>query len=479
MGKVTIFAEAAETAMNDTNFRLTRARLPLSAALVAVACLVTAMRPALAVDAPVAKRANVLFILADDQRFDTIHALGNLDIETTHLDKLVERGFVFTNAYCQGAMEAAVCTPSRTMLMTGKSLFRIPNPTSDHYAGPTLGGAFRAAGYATLHVGKKGNSFRAGNEAFERVVYCHGDPKQPGEQIDQPRLIADAAIDFLRNRDDTRPFFIYLAPQYPHDPRIAPPEFMRKYDPARLPLAKNFMPRHPFDNGELEVRDEQLAPVPRTPDVMRRHLADYYACITCLDHHLGRIFAALEETSQADDTLIVFTSDQGLAVGGRHGLMGKQNLYEEFKSPLILAGPRIEHGRSDALVYLYDLFPTCCDLAGLPTPTGIDGITLRPVMEGSKPRIREWLFGAYKDCQRMVRDERWKLIWYPQISRFQLFDLVHDPWEIADLAPKPEHAEKLTELKRRLAEQQDRFNDELPLRPNRVETESRSQKAKK
>lgn len=447
-----------------------RAPLPITA-LVAAACMVTAVGPAWAVDAPGVKRPNVLFILADDQRFDTIHALGNPDIETPHLDQLVARGFVFTNAYCQGGMVPAVCAPSRTMLMTGMSLFNIPSPTVKHYAGPTLGGSFRAAGYATLHVGKKGNSFRAGNEAFERVVYCHGDPNQPGEQIDQPRLIADAAIDFLQNRADERPFFIYLAPQYPHDPRVAPPEFMRKYDPANLPLPKNFLPRHPFDNGELEVRDEQLAPVPRTPDVMRRHLADYYACITCLDHHLGRIFAALDETGQTDDTLIVFTSDQGLAVGGRHGLMGKQNLYEEFKSPLIVTGSGIGHGRSDALVYLYDLFPTCCDLCGLPAPPGIDGLSLRPVIDGNQPRVREWLFGAYKDGQRMVRNGRWKLIWYPQIGRDQLFDLTHDPWEIDDLSAKPEHAEKLAKLKARLAEQQARFKDELQLRPMQAENE--------
>ena len=457
----------------------------MAAALVALACLVNSLGPALAADPSGAKRPNILFILADDQRFDTIHALGNPEIETPHLDRLVARGFVFTNAYCQGGLVPAVCAPSRTMLMTGKSLFRIPSPTAERYAGPTIGGAFRAAGYTTLHVGKKGNSFRVGSEAFERVVYGHGDPHQPGEQIDQPRLIADAAIDFLRTRADRgaaydeQPFFIYLAPQYPHDPRVAPPEFMRKYDPAKLPLPKNFLPRHPFDNGELEVRDEQLAPLPRTPDVMRRHLADYYACVTCLDHHLGRVFDALGETGHADDTLIVFTSDQGLAVGGRHGLMGKQNLYEEFKSPLIVAGPGIGQGQSDALVYLFDLFPTCCDLAGLPPPTGIDGVSLRPVIEGREPRVRQWLFGAYKDCQRMVRDERWKLIWYPQIGRFQLFDLVEDPWEIDDLSGKPEQAGKLAELKTRLAQQQEHFSDRLEVRPNSLEKESGSQKANK
>jgi arylsulfatase A-like enzyme len=235
---------------------------------------------------------------------------------------------------------------------------------------------------------------------------------------------------------------------------------MEMYDPAKITLPKNFMPVHPFDNGELNVRDEKLAPTPRTPEEMRRHLAEYYACISCLDHHTGRILDAVKELGLADNTFVIFTSDQGLAVGGRHGLMGKQNLYEEFKSPLIIAGPGVPKGKSDALVYLYDLFPTCCDLTGLPIPKECEGASLVPVMKGEKVRLRELLFAPYKDCQRMVRDERWKLLWYPKINRFQLFDLSKDPWEIDDLSDKPEHAAKLAEMKKHLAAQQKLFGDE-------------------
>jgi arylsulfatase A-like enzyme len=411
---------------------------------------------------PAGRRPNVVFILSDDQRFDTIAALGNKDIRTPNLDRLVGRGFVFHNAYCQGGLISAVCAPSRTMLMTGRSLFRIPAPGAKTYAGPTLGGVFRAAGYATLHVGKRGNSFRAGNEAFAKVIYCHPAPKGADArrtQMDQPKICADAAIDFLRRHKGEGPFFLYLAPQYPHDPRLAPKEFADRYDPAKIPLPKNFMPRHPFDNGDLLVRDEKLAPHPRTPAVMKRHLADYYACISWLDHQLGRILAELERSGYAKDTLIVFTSDQGLAVGGRHGLMGKQNLYEHFKSPLILAGPGVGKGSSPALVYLFDLFPTLCELTGLAVPRELEGASLVPVLRGERPRVREVLFAAYRDCQRMVRDERWKLLWYPKIKRFQLFDLQRDPWEVADLADRPEHAARLAALKKLLAEQQKAFAD--------------------
>jgi arylsulfatase A-like enzyme len=234
---------------------------------------------------------------------------------------------------------------------------------------------------------------------------------------------------------------------------------MEMYDPEKLALPKNFMPRHPFDNGELDVRDEKLAPLPRKPEDMRRHIADYYACITCFDHHVGRVLDVLREKGYADDTVVVYSSDQGLAVGGRHGLMGKQNLYEEFKSPLILAGPGVPKGKSDALVYLHDLFPTLCDLAGIPIPAEAEGLSLVPVLKREKPRARAHLFAAYRDCQRMVRDERWKLIWYPKINRSQLFDLSKDPWEIDDLSGRAEFAGRLTELKRQLAREQEAWGD--------------------
>ncbi len=139
--------------------------------------------------------------------------------------------------------------------------------------------------------------------------------------------------------------------------------------------------------------------------------------------------------------------------------MGKQNLYEEFKSPLVVASPGIPHGRSDALVYLFDLFPTCCELAGVPISPELEGASLAPIIRGDRPRVRAWLFAAYRDCQRMVRDEQWKLFWYPRVERFQLFDLASDPWEIDDLAGKPEHSARLAELTKQLAAEQRRFDD--------------------
>lgn len=399
-----------------------------------------------------AAKPNVVLVLADDQRSDTIRALGNAEIHTPNLDKLVGRGFTFTNAYCQGSMIPAVCAPSRTMLLTGRSLFRIPAPQAKTYDGATLPGVFESAGYDTLHVGKPGNSFRVAHQKFgKNVEIAH-------RNAPTAKDCADAVIDFVKGRKkDDKPFFVYLAPSVPHDPRVAPPEFHKLYDPAKITLSKNFMKQHPFDNGELAVRDEKLAAIPRTEEEMRKHLADYYACISALDHELGRVLDAVP----ADNTVVVFTSDQGLAVGGRHGLMGKQNLYEHFKSPLVVAGPGVPKGKSDALVYLFDLFPTLCQFAGAEVPKGVEGKSLSPVMGGKEAKTRDTLFAAYKDVQRMVRDERWKLIWYPKVERFQLFDLASDPDELKDVSASADHATKLKEMKALLAGEQKAWGDNI------------------
>jgi len=405
-----------------------------------------------------AARPNVVFVLTDDQRWDTIRALGNPEIVTPTTDRLVERGFHFTNAFCQGSMVGAVCLPSRTMLVTGQSLWHCPQQMRARTAPPgtpLLPVQFNNAGYVTWHCGKSGNASPFGNAAFQtNIIIDHRIPTTSAEY-------ADRAIAFLKSQDGKRPFFMYLAPPVPHDPRVAPERFVKMYDAAKLSLSKNFMPQHPFDNGELKVRDELLAPFPRTPEVMRQHLADYYAAISNFDVELGRILDALKDRGLADRTVVVFSSDQGLAVGGRHGLMGKQNLYEHVKPPLVFAGPGIPHGKSDALVYLYDLFPTFCDLCGIPTPAAVEGKSLLPVIEGEKARVRDDLFGAYKDCQRMIRDERWKLVTYNVhgVRNVQLFDLQNDPDELHSLAADPKYADQRARLEQRLAAARQEFGD--------------------
>ena len=404
---------------------------------------------------PGAKKPNVLFIFTDDQREDTIGALGNPHIHTPNLDALVRSGTAFTNTYCMGGFSGAVCLPSRMMMLRGRSWFSVRNLPKGFPNFPT---SMNEAGYETCHLGKKGNTDRQVHTFFAHNTYVSRGP-EPGK----PQ--ADGAIEFLRSRKRDKPFFLYLSGPAPHDPRVAPKEYMDRYDAARIPVPPNFMPFHPFDNGEMTIRDERLAPWPRTETEIRRHLRDYYAMITHLDAQLGRVFQALKDTGDYDNTIIIFASDQGIAVGS-HGLMGKQNLYEHSMGvPLIFSGPGIPKGRkADAFAYLFDVFPTVCDLVGAPVPKGLEGKSLAPILRGHAQGVRDTVFLAYRSAQRAVRRGRWKLIQYPQINTTQLFDLADDPAETKNLASNPAHAGTVKELMAIMAEQQKLFRDTVPLK---------------
>jgi len=407
-----------------------------------------------------ARRPNVLFLFTDDQRADTIAALGNATIRTPTLDSLARQGLVFHNCYCFGSNVPAVCLPSRNMLLSGRAYFRwngLQAPADE----PNFPTAMKNAGYVTYHHGKKGNTALLIQEKFDVNKYLRDDLER--ESGEPGRAIVDDAIAFLKERKDDRPFFMYLAFGNPHDPRVAAPKYLDMYALERIPLPKNYMPVHPFDNGEMLVRDELLAPWPRTEDEIRRQLRDYYAVITGLDRQLGRLLQTLRDLGLYDNTIIVFSSDNGLALGS-HGLMGKQSLYEESaKVPLIFAGPGIPKGRTEAFAYLMDIFPTVCELVGAPIPSGLDGRSLKPVMDGKVNNVRETMFYAYRQVQRAIRDARWKMIRYPRIDKTQLFDLKADPDELHDLAGDPAQTKRIEELMSRLREWQRQLGDTAPL----------------
>ncbi len=407
-----------------------------------------------------AERPNILFLFTDDQRPDTIHALGNPVIRTPTLDRLAEGGFVFRNAYCFGSNVGAVCLPSRNMLMSGRAYFRWTGPQAPP-DGPNFPVAMKKAGYVTYHHGKRGNVALLINETFDTNKYVKDDVDRASGEPGQ--TIVNEAIDFLKNRPADRPFFMYLAFGNPHDPRVAAKKYLDLYNRNQIPLPKNYLPVHPFDNGEMLVRDEKLAPWPRTREEIRRHLHEHYAVITALDGHIGRLLDSLRELGLYDNTIIIFSSDNGLAIGS-HGLMGKQNLYEHSaKVPLMFAGPGIPRGRSDALVYVMDIFPTVCDLVGTETPSGLDGRSFAPVLGGKSASVRDSIFMSYRDVQRGIRDERWKLIRYPKVNITQLFDLRTDPDELHNLADDPQQADRIERMMGRLRTWQKQLGDTAPL----------------
>jgi len=406
------------------------------------------------------KKPNVLFLFTDDQRADAVGALGNPAIKTPNLDKLVQNGFVFRNAYCLGANVGAVCTPSRNMLLSGRAYFRWKGPMAPN-DGPNFPDAMNAAGYETYHHGKRGNTAGPIQEKFTHNKYTMETRERTSGQ--PGKTIVDTAIAFLKERKNEKPFFMYLAFESPHDPRVADKEYLALYDRDKLPLPKNYLPQHPFDNGEMTVRDEKLAPWPRSEAEIRKHLHEYYAVMSGLDAHIGRLLKALKDLQLSDDTIIVFSSDHGLALGS-HGLMGKQSLYEHsMKSPLVFSGAGIAKGESDALVYLFDIFPTVCSLTGAKLPEKIDGKSLEPILSKKQTKVRDTVFLSYRDVQRAVRDERWKLLRFPQVNKTLLFDLKNDPDEMKSLADDPKYADEVKRLTKVMEQWQKDLGDTAPL----------------
>ena len=423
-----------------------------------------------------AARPNVLFFFCDDQRADTIAALGNAHIKTPNLDRLTQRGVAFRRAYMMGGLQGATCVPSRAMLLSGRSLFHIDEKLLRDDTWPA---AFGRAGYTTFLSGKWHNGAPSIPKSFQRarsmLVAGMADPLnadlshlENGEVTPPKRspqhacaAFADEAIALLRERSD-RPFFCYIPFDGPHDPHIVPPDFPITYDPAKIPLPPNFQPQHAWDNGHMQNRDETLLPWPRTPEAIRTMLAEYYRYISYLDAQIGRVLDVLDASPHAKNTYVVFAADSGVARGS-HGLIGKQNLYEHsMRVPLIVTGPGIPANRTtDAMCYLFDVLPTLGALCGVPGPATSEGMDLTPTLRDPARPARSTMFFAFRHVQRGYRDERWKLIRYPEIDRTQLFDLENDPAEITNLATKPEHAQRVSAMTGTLLAEMKKWDDNL------------------
>lgn len=443
-----------------------------------VVALAAFMNPAGAAGAK--SRPNFLFLFADDQRADTIRAWGNRHIRTPNLDRLARQGFSFRGNYCFGSNSGAVCIPSRAMLMSGRTWFDVK---ANLDGVPLLPEALGQHGYRTFATGKWHNEKASFGRAFQsgRSVFFGGmadhtrtpvtdwvdgqfTPTRTAPKFSS-EAFADAAIDFLEHHREDRPFFCYVAFTAPHDPRNPPVENREYYYRHRPPLPANFLPQHPFDNGwTLDLRDENLASYPRPPAVIREQLCEYYGLITHLDGQVGRILDALARSPHATNTYVIYAADHGLALGS-HGLLGKQSVYEHsMRAPLILVGPGVPRGRSTrAFTYLFDLFPTITDLAAVPPVPGMAGQSLRPLWNGKRKTLRETVFLPFTDTMRAVRDERWKLIAYPQIHHRQLFDLRRDPQEKINLADDPDQAPVIARLTGQLVEWQRAVGDDQPL----------------
>lgn len=429
---------------------------------------------------------NFLVIVTDDQRPDTIGALGNPRIDTPNLDWLVKNGQSWSNFVCANPL----CVPSRAEILTGTTGFRNGvlgmgreqmNPKLTLWPA-----AMTEGGYHAWYCGKWMNDgqpttrgyqetralFSSGGGTWKRDQVVRGRKGRPitgyrnwtfkdaqgkpdlekgvGLTPLTDRHIADGALAFLKRKTD-RPFFLHVNFTGPHDPLVYPPGYAKKYTAAKMKLPANFMPRHPFDHGNFEGRDERLLPWPRTRGDVLDELAVYYAVIDHIDKQVGRLLDQLRADKRLENTYVIYTSDHGLAVGS-HGLMGKQNMYDHsIRVPFLIAGPGIAKGqRVPAFGYLRDLYPTVCELAGLAIPESVQSRSLAGILKGEQHNVHAFATGYFRDVQRMIWVEEWKLVYYPKLDQMQLFNLADDPHELNDLARSPVRKVRLDRMRRSL-----------------------------
>jgi arylsulfatase A-like enzyme len=466
-------------------------------------------------------RPNILFILVDDQSpFDLRVYDPNSSLETPHIDRLAAEGMVFDAAHHMGAWSGAVCTPSRHMIMSGRTLWHIPdnakanlNPLAadptfvpPDLAQSTMAAVFNAAGYDTMRTCKQGNSYPAANQQFTvvRDATKRGGTAETGSAWHADQVLA--YLDARETQQDDDPFLIYFGFSHPHDTRDGTPELLARYgavnhtDESQRPAAHpnqprlpiNYLPAHPFDNTEMKVRDEvAVEGVWRNRDenTIRNELGREFACSQNIDIQIGRVLDRLRGMGELENTYIFYTSDHGMAIG-RHGLQGKQNLYEHtWRVPFIVKGPGIKPGsRAAGNIYLLDVLATLCDLVGIETPATSEGVSFKPVLAGRAESVREVLYGAYcggrKPGMRCVKKGDWKLIKYESeklgVSETQLFNLAENPNELLaehhdrqvvaltaftpqpnqmNLARDPQHAAKLEEMEALLLAEMRRHHD--------------------
>ena len=481
-------------------------------ALVLFALLRVLCSPAFAAETT---RPNILFILVDDQSpFDLKCYNPQSPLETPNIDQLAREGMIFDGAYHMGSFSGAVCTPSRHMIMSGRTVWHLPIAPQAMQKGlcppnveqQTIPAVFNRAGYATMRTCKQGNSYEAANQIF---TVRHDATKRGGTPETGSAWHGDRVLEYLAEREsmnDTKPFLIHFGFSHPHDERDGTPELLAKYgavnhtekstpppaNPRQPALPPNYLPAHPFHHGHPGLRDEVAVSgvwERRDEQTIRNELGREFACSENIDIQVGRVLAKLEAMSELDNTYIIYTADHGMAIG-RHGLQGKQNLYQHtWRVPFLVKGPGIQPGsRVEGNTYLLDVLVTLCDLAGVAAPETSEGLSFKPVLTGEKSTVRNVLYGAYnggtKPGMRSVKQGDWKLIKYDvmngSVRETQLFNLKDNPHEFlvehhdakvialtgstpakhqVNLATDPQHAAKLAEMEDLLLAEMRRLHD--------------------
>ncbi|MEL6676824.1 MAG: sulfatase-like hydrolase/transferase [Bacteroidota bacterium] len=467
---------------------------------------------------------NILFILADDQSLEALHALSGTEVHTPHLDELVAQGVTFTHAYNMGGWNGAICTASRSMLNSGRSLWQVNQFRKYWQQGDSLDRTWsrimEAHGYQTYFTGKwhvdapaekifqVARHIRPGmppdawarentSRKIDSVRKAGGDPAsvmpvgyfRPTHAQDQSwsptdtskggfwsggthwsEVVRQDATDYLSlSQEQAKPFFMYVAFNAPHDPRQAPQAYQDLYPLDSMRLPPNFSRGYSLRNEigcDLGLRDEALAPFPRTPLAIKTHRKEYFALVSHMDDQIGIILDSLDQLGLRDNTYIIFTADHGLAMG-QHGFLGKQNMYDHsIRVPFVIAGPGLKAGKKvEADIYLQDAMPTALELAGIPKPHYVEFHSLLGLAKGTEDQSSySAIYGAYIHQQRMIRMKGQKLILYPNAKRIRWRKPGDDPYEMYDFLSTPTNQyQEIADLLTALQHQQQLWDDPLDL----------------
>ncbi|MFC4096586.1 sulfatase-like hydrolase/transferase [Euzebyella saccharophila] len=472
-------------------------------------------------------KPNFVFLFADDQTFESIHALGFDEVHTPNLDRLVNNGSSFSHAYNMGGWNGAICVASRAMIISGSYIWNAQKKSQKWRQGDSLAlnqtwsRLLEKEGYDTYMTGKwhveapaktifnDARHIRPGMPGDKRgelgaaikkwkeesgdmkdwndyMPIGYGRPTGPEDRDWSPtdtlqggfweggthwsEVVKNDALSFLDiAKDKDNPFFMYLAFNATHDPRQAPQRFMDMYPLENIRVPENFLPEYPWKEeigNEPGLRDEALAPFPRTKYAVKVHRQEYYALISHMDEQIGKILDALEASGKMDNTYIFFGADHGLSVG-HHGLIGKQSMFDHsVRIPMMVMGPNVPKGKVFGQdVYLQDIMATTLELAEVEKPDYVQFHSFMDVLEGNNTEghYSDGVYGAYTQVQRMIRKDGYKLLVFPTMEKVLLFDMKKDPYEMNDLAEEKAYSDKVKTMFSELLKLQEKYEDPLSL----------------
>ena len=448
-------------------------------------------------------RPNILFIMSDDHASHAISSYGSRINQTPNLDRIADGGMILQNCFCVNS----ICTPSRANILTGKhSHLNGVKTLSDPLDGrkPNVAKMLQADGYQTAmvgkwHLGHGGNADPTGFDYWNVLpgqgLYHDPEMLEPdGEKTHKgyaTDIITDFSLEWLQNRDKERPFFMMCHHKAPHRPWDSDEKHAHMYEDEDVPMPDNFFDDYANRSNaakdakmrvfghmsETDLKIDTLGPPPEGLSETelanwqyQRYIKEYLRCVASIDDNVGRMLDYLDEEGIADDTLVIYTSDQGFFLGD-HGWYDKRFMYEEsLRMPFLVRYPReIQSGSSsDAMALNIDFAETWLDYAGLSIPDDMQGTSMRPLLNGETPDdwrtsmyYRYWmhLTHHYVPAHYGIRTHRHKLIYYygealgttgsidePKEPEWELFDLEKDPNEMCSVYDDPAYADIVTEL---------------------------------